>query len=286
MAKKTTASAQVKGEIALKKQGAEVATLNEDTMSWGDDEVEAKDIMIPKLFVLNPMSALCVEQPDEFRAGDIVRSTDKKVLGNTKEGVNFIPIADTKVWKISKSDGDKFKFVRFEPYTRANADLDWHWEEDGVSWRRDATLNMFCLLPEDIEKERAAMKAFEEGGELPDPDDVVLPSCISFSRTSYASAKILRTHKAKCAQMKMNMAVKVFTLKSRMETKDDNKYFVLDVTAHGKTDREHLKDCKKWFTTIRETAVKVDEEAEESASGSSPSHAQHSADVHTVSDQF
>ena len=289
MAKNTTASA--KSNTALKKKdSAEVAAATSAAAeSWGDDHVDSGDILIPKLFVLNPMSVLCIENPEDFRSGDLVRSTDKKVLGNTKEGVAFIPIADTKVWKISKSTGSKFEFVRFEDYNRSNADLPWNWEEGGVQWRRDTTVNMFCLLPADILREQEAIADFEKTGDLPDPDDVMLPCCISFSRTSYAAGKVLLSHKAKCVSMRMNMAVKTFMLKSRMETNDDNKYYVLDVSPLEKTNVEFMAACKKWYLTIKETNVQMDEENEEAASGAGSKPAASASkreQANTVSDQF
>ncbi len=261
MTKKTSA-------VAKKKETAIVAA-NSNTMAWSDEEeVEAKDILIPKLFVLNSNSAICVEDPDNYRAGDIIRSTDKKKLGNTKEGLDFVPVADTKVWKVSKKGDSRFEFVRFEAYNRNTADLPWSWEENGEEWRRDATVNMFCLLPADILKEQKAISDFEAGGDIPDPDDVMLPCCISFSRTSYSAAKILLTHKAKCKQMSLNMAVKTFTLGTKLESKNDNKYYVLTVEGKERTNPDFMEACGKWHNTLKASPVQVDEAAEEEATGS------------------
>jgi hypothetical protein len=250
----------------VKKQGSEVST--ELNSSWGTGQtIEARDILLPRAYVLQQMSELVTEEDSEFKSGQIIRSTNHEVLATSKEPVVFIPLYFNKKWQVSDMSSGTPKFLRFEKYDHTNADLPWDWEEGGKKYRRDSVLDFFCLLKSDIDAERGALKALEESGELPDPDDAMFPVCISFKRTSYSAGKVLLTHFSKAESFGVTPSCKMFNLKSKAVKGDQGTYYVLEVEVfpkgEGKTTRDDLVACKKWYDIISQANVRVDEEPQE-----------------------
>lgn len=215
-------------------------------------KVEAKDILIPKIFVLNPMSKLCAEEG--LKPGSLVRSTDGKVIGDCELGVEFVPISYTKMWKVEIKKGGRYEHLRWEPVTPDNADLPWEWKEGLNEYRRNNSLMFYVMLTADIAREQKAMEALNKG-EIPDVDDIVLPTCITFSRSGYKAGKVLLTHFAKTEEVRARgfdipYSTKTFTLFGKKEKKDDATYYTLDVEGGAKASKEAMDVCSRWSTII------------------------------------
>lgn len=215
-------------------------------------KVEARDILIPKIFVLNPMSRLCAEEG--LKAGSLVRSTDGKVIGDCELGVEFVPISYTKMWKIEIRKGGRYEHLRWEPVTPDNADLPWEWSEGLNEYRRNNSLLFYVMLTSDIAREQKAMEALAKG-DIPDVDDIVLPTCITFSRSGYKAGKVLLTHFAKTEEVRARgfdipYSTKTFTLFGKKEKKDDSTYFTLEVENGVKASKEAMDVCARWAGVI------------------------------------
>lgn len=236
--------------------------------SWGTSSFDREDIMIPKLLLMQGLSKLVAE--GTVGQGEIVRSTTGKSLAKKGESVSFIPLATFKTWVVEEKIGPKYEFRRTEPMTAANKDLPLEFVEGANSWRRSRCLNFYVLLPQDIAREVSALKA-AASGELPDPEDCLLPCVLSFRRTSYPAGKILITHFAKADQFKVPPAVSVFKLSSDVVKNDLGTFQVLAVAPDRKTTIEELTVCKKWHDTLQTANIKIDEsDVEEVPVGENP----------------
>lgn len=253
-------------KVVAKKQETSVSK-ETVSRSWGNDQnIDQSDISIARIFCLSANSKISQKDPKNYPAGSIVRSTDKKVLGDGDKGVAFIPFMTFKNWKIEVKRGNKFEHVRFEPHTPENAQRPWEYvdTETKEEYRANANLGFFCLLVDDIEDELAAIKEFEKTGDI-DPDRAMLPVCITFNRSAYNIGKTLTTHFSKCQSFGVNPAVTTFELSTFLQSKDDNNWHSLDVKKVGKSAPEHVASCKKWFDIVAKASnVNLHDEDEKS----------------------
>lgn len=215
-------------------------------------QFSAQDILVPKLLICQPTSDLGEDTPP----GSFVRSTDRVVLG--KE-LDIIPLSSFRTWTIFELTGSKPKFRRVETCTFENEDLPWEFEEDGIPMRRDKVLNFYCLIPQDIEREKAAIASDD-----PDPDDALLPIVISFSRTSYKTGRELTTHFAKIEKFRsMNPSVSLypsaFKLTTELNTNDNGKWYTYKIEGKAKSDVSHRETCGSWHNIVSSGAAQVHE---------------------------
>lgn len=225
---------------------------------WGKEVLDTSDILIPRVLLMQPMSELVTS--DRVKVGDLLKSTTKEVLGNKENPFKFIPILSFKTWILEEKIGQRFEFRGIEEMNAGNKDDELEWKDaTGNTFRRNRCINFYALLPEDIRTERNALEAAGRG-ELPDPDDALLPILISFQRTGYQAGKELITHFAKAQHFQIPPAVTTFQMRSVMEKNDKGTYYVPAVDKFGKTSVEDLAVCKKWYETLSKSRVKVDEE--------------------------
>lgn len=242
-------------EIA-KKESTALATPMQN-QSWGSENIDASDVVIPKLLLMQGQSEYVAE--GKAKLGDIVRSTTGEVLGDSKKGVEIIPIMSFKTWTILEKIGGKFEFRSVEPITADNVNEPLEWSVGNSVWRRDRCLNFYVLLPSDIKREAAALEKLKKTGAFPDPKDALLPCVLSFRRTSYTAGKALSTHFLQAASFNRPPAVSIFSLSSKMEKNDLGTFYIFEIANAGMTAEADLVVCKKWYETITQTKVRVDD---------------------------
>lgn len=235
-------------------------------------EGDVSDILIPKVLIGQSTSKLVQDEKVAF--GQVWRSTTGEVLGGKGTPFKVIPLSHNKQWVISKKVEGRFKFVRSEPHTVDNADRDWTWSEVDKTtgklneMKREKVLNFYVLLPEDIERDLAARKAFEETGDLPDAEASLLPCLIQFKSTSYTVGKTLVTHFAKAADFGVKPFVNTFLVDTEKEVGDTNSWYLFTLVNAGKTSPEYLTTCAKWRDIVAKAKVKVDDSDLEAAAPS------------------
>ena len=217
--------------------------------NWGTEGTDSRDILIPKLLVMQGLSKMVVAEKASM--GDFVDSVTGEVLGSGREKdlkpVPFIPIMTFKTWaeyeKIEqKGKEPKLEFKGIIPMTEANANWPLEEEKDGVPVRRDRCINFYVLLADK-------------------PDD--LPYLITFRRTSYRAGQKLATHFKKCELAALRgkpvpPAKSIFNLTATKLTNDKGTFFVADVERSGETPNESLKLAWDWFQMLKTSNVKVD----------------------------
>lgn len=249
---------QVSVKQDLAKREVEGAIAMKTAPVWGTENLDAADILIPRIQLAQAMSVAA--QEGEVKPGEIYRSTNTEVLASVGKRLSFIILNTGKSWRVSEEGRTgQWEYRRREAYTADNAKNPWEYEDKSSSgkgtssWKRDIELNAYVLLINDVAKELKAKS----------PDDVLFPCLITFSRTSFRSAgKQLMTHIAKAAHLGKPPASWVFNIGSKQEESGSNKYFVFDISP--KTERESTKEelalAKHWYEIVKTSAaVKVDQ---------------------------
>lgn len=232
------------------------------------EQILKTDIVIPKVLQMQALSKLV--EDGKAKAGDFARSSTGEVLGGAATPMEFIPLSFQNLWMISENengDNKTFSFKGYEPRTASNETLDWEFFENGVKCKRTKVMNVYALLPSDIEKQIAAMKAYAETGELPDLDAALLPVVIPFRNTSFKAAKEVATLFVKAADLAAQMGQDVpvygrtMKLLNTKEKNDKGTFYVLKVEAAGPTKKEYQASCKRWRDNLLSMGsnVKIDE---------------------------
>jgi len=231
-------------------------------------QVLKSDVVLPKLLLMQGLSDLVNER--KAQQGDFVRSSTAEKLGDDKAPVEFIPLTFQNLWLVSedqKGDGKKYEFRRYEPRTLANENAEWDYIEKGTKWKRTKIMSLFALLPRDIDAQAQMMKEFEETGEMPDVDKVLLPVVIQFKNTSFKAGKEVATlfAKAESISRTLGKTVPAFGTTMRLscvsDKNDKGNFFVMKVESAGKTKPEYKDSAANWYSQLMSlgAAVKVDE---------------------------
>lgn len=238
------------------------------------EQVLSSDVVIPKLHLLQALSEVVVEKKAE--AGQMVRSTTKELLGDENTPVELIPLTFQNLWMLSegfvnpKTKEVKYEFRGYEPRTHLNERLDWDYELNGSPWRRTKVMNVFALLPADIQAQANELKKFEETGEMPDLDKALLPIVISFKNMSFKAGKDIATlfAKAESISQQIGKPVPVYgqTLKlcCKLEQNEKGSFYVFHTEPAGKTKEEFKAAAQSWYTTLASMAanIKIDDSEE------------------------
>lgn len=233
------------------------------------------DITLPKILCMQGLSQLVMD--GQAKAGELVRSTTGEILGGKDRPLRFIPLRYDSLWMLQElmQDGKTWKFRGYEPRTALNETLDWDFIKDGASWKRTKTMHLYALLPQDIEAEQQAIKAFQDGGDIPDVDAALLPVVISFRNTSFSAAKDITQLFMKADSLSQQLQTRVpvygkmMELSNSLEENDKGKFYVLHVKSSERTPKEFVEKAKIWDDLIGRMNFKVDEAEEEDAAATS-----------------
>lgn len=224
------------------------------------------DIVVPKVLCMQGLSKFVMD--DKAKAGQFVRSTDAEVLGGKDKPLEFIPLRFDSLWMNQEEVNDEWEFRGYEPRTASNEQDDWEWiNDDGKKMKRTKTMHLYCLLPQDIDKQIQAIESFKETGEI-DLNDALIPVVISFRNTSFKAAKDVSTLFLKAEELSQELGVPVpvygrtMKLTTSMEENDKGKFYVLSVEPSGKTKPEHLAKAKSWLARMNQMTLKVDDSDE------------------------
>lgn len=248
-------------------------------------DIISSDVVIPKLLLMQGLSEFVAE--GRARQGEIVRSsTLQKVAGQMDPGqpfktVDFIPLRITTGWAEKEKIGQKFEFRKAFPRTPDNDLLPWSfWRNSqgqdfdkpgmmgATEWQRVKSIDVYALLPGDVDAFDAEMAAAAEKGEIPDLSKTILPVVISFRSTSFNAGKNVTTFFAQVAKM----AQKVPTIRSydymlslgcKADKNDKGSYFIFDVGQAKKLDPKYRQQAEEWMATLNRTPnIRVDDSGE------------------------
>lgn len=246
-------------------------------------EILASDFIVPKLLLMQGLSDLVAER--KAQAGDLVRNTTAEKLGDdTMPPVDFIPLKVTTDWTEKEKVGGKLEYRRTIPRTAVNESYPWtFWRNQqgqefdkpgaigATEWARVKAINVYALLPRDVDAFKAELAAAEASGEMPDISKSVLPVLISFRVTSFNAGKTVMTFLAQVQEMQTyskTVRSYAYTLPLTCvgDKNDRGSFFVFKVGAPKKLDPKYLADAEKWYTRLAGAKeIKVDNTGETEA---------------------
>lgn len=244
-----------------------------------EQSIISSDIVIPKLLLMQGLSDFVSE--GKTQPGKIVRSSTIEAVAGPGTTVHFVPLKVTTGWAEKEKIGQKFEFRRAFPRTPHNDGLPrqfWRnpqgmdFDKPGMlgatEWARVKSIDVFALLPGDIDKFQAEMKAAAESGEIPDLSATVLPVVISFRSTSFNAGKAVTTFFAQVSEMAQTVPTLrsynyMLPLTCKSEKNDKGTYFVFEVGQAKPLDKKYRAQAEKWMHTLNAVKdIKIDSSGE------------------------
>lgn len=214
-------------------------------MSWDDDVVEAKDIRIPRLLLMQQMSELVSLR--KAQAGDIVNSITEEKVADEKSPLLIVPIYTFKTWTIHHKVNGKFEYLKQEDYTPANANRPREESIGGVDYQNVETINLLGMRESDLDAADA------------------IPVLLSFRMTSYACGKDVLTLKTNAARINKPFSTYTIKLTPTFVKNDKGNFFVFKFSGAYPTKNfeNHVQTLYTWNQTFKAGKAQVaPEEAE------------------------
>ncbi len=208
--------------------------------TWGGEGIDNSDILVPKIWLMQPMSDLVTDQKAVI--GEFRDSLNKdRVLGTVDKPVELIVFGSFKTIIEFK---DK-EYVRTIPWSAEAAGLPIEdVAPDNTVIHRDHVLNYYVILPEDV-----------KSGE-------VFPYVLSCKRTSRPAGKKIATQIKKLAMFKKPSAAKVLALSSYLDSNEKGKFFVMDIDVVRDSTVEEVKAAYEWHQALKASSSVVVDDAD------------------------
>lgn len=234
------------------------------------------DIIIPKLLLMQGLSEFVSERKKTpeghpIGQGDLVNSVTLDVVADPESSIQVIPLKMTNSWRLEEKVGGKMEYRGTEPRTANNEDAPWEFKKNGSDWKRTKVIDLFALLPEDIESYRAELKKAADSGEMPDLNKTLMPVVISFRSTSFNAGKKVATFYAQLRDMaRINPNVRSYhytlELSCYQDKNDKGSYYVFEVGKTSKLAADLVEDAARWYGILNAMKeIRVDTSGEESA---------------------
>lgn len=222
--KNETASTEVVAQVSTA-----VATSATDLNDWGAGEISQKDLVIPKILVMQGLSDLVGE--GKAALGDLVENVSNEKLGSFDKPVEVIPFHMTKAWIVSrrKAGESKFEFEKYEDY-KVGQEFPFEVQEGGDTVKYEYNLQFYVLRPEDMS----------------------MPYVISFKSTSLRAGKVLSTQMyVRNKASGLAPAAFVMSLSSKREKNDKGTFAVLEVAPKRRTSADEEREALNWYKVIK-----------------------------------
>ena len=215
-----------------KKESTEVSTEAMDMGAWGNREVSAKDIIVPKVLLMQGLSEAVSDE--KAKLGDFLYSLDDEVLGGIDKPINFIPFHYERIW-IVKHDGE---FHHIEPVTAANENMPWEELQGNVQVQNIYCINVYAMLESDLS----------------------LPVIIPFKSTSLkAGKKVVTQMDFKNKAAGLIPPAKAMELSATKVKNDKGTYAVLDAKEVRSSSKEEVASAFQWYQAVNAGNVKADD---------------------------
>lgn len=244
------------GQVA-KKENTAVST---EVVGYHKQEILSSDVPIPRLYLMQKGSELVEE--GKAQVGDFIRSTNGEKLGDAKTPVLFIPLRYSTSWAIMEKQGDRFKWKRNEPRNAGNENLPWFYEENGVAYKRMKTIDLFAMLPHDMEDREKKVQQALAAGELPEP---MMPILITFRSTSFEAGKAVTKYFAQIEEMvskyKQTVAPYMYALPLTNERvkNEDMSWQVMVVGKAQKVSPEVANEAAHWYKILTDSSRNLED---------------------------
>jgi hypothetical protein len=224
---------------------------------WGQAELSSKDIIIPRILLMQPMSPQVTDGKAAF--GEWRESLNNELLGKMEDGFEVVPFYMEKVfieYAITKVAGGKEerKYRASIPITPANEALPYEGEVldeatgEMIPVSRDRTMNFYVLLKKELEAGSA------------------IPYIISFRKTSLQAGKKLTTQmfmkNINAGKTPASVTVKVIAKKQTGVVNGTNvTYAIADIVPTEPTPTAMVSEAFRWLSMVRQGKTKAHEES-------------------------
>lgn len=263
------------------KESTECATIQDVTFGASSQDL-MMDYKVPRI-LLQQGSSQSVAAGEAF-CGDVLKSTTGEVLFScssptktdtrdilrvSKENpVRIIPLDLKLTWSLFEKGETMYEFRGVEPRNASNANLPYEFEQNGLPWKRYATIEVFALLEQDVLNEIEEDKK----NSIPDISKMLLPVYFSFRSTSLNAGKEIASLFTNILNMRKkgkNVFPYYYSLPVWCEKGDEAKgnYSLWKASQQVKTNSEDvINKAASWFEIINKGSVVVDAEKEASPS--------------------
>lgn len=233
-------AAAPKNTTPVVKQTQALATTEDFSAGgWDTEVVDTKDIIIPKILLMHPTSELV--KKGARNQGEIVKSTSGDVVAKRGETFEVIVFEKWKEWRIMRLEKDptkpqspgRYKYVRLEAWTPENDNQPWDFEENGVPFRRDKTMNFYGVLA----KEADSGNAF--------------PVKLSFVRTGFKTGLKIADAYARALMEKQPPTRQVFKIGSELVNGKEETFFAFTAEAGQATTDAQKAAALQWRQVVQ-----------------------------------
>lgn len=227
-------------ETQLQTQSSNVPATTK--MEGGSNTLDASDIRIPRLHLLQPTSD---GVGDEFNIGDIVHTNDQVAVGGKGTPVQFLPFHIAKVnVKKTAPDGGEREYICTEDFDPAR-----EWEEEGYVWsKRDGTTETVRIR----NYKTFIVHGIVCGGD----DEVSLPVSVTFQSSAGKGVRPLVSHFATVQQFNALRGSNnkphtvVWDLASDQVKEPGKNYAVWTMKKSRKATKEEIEECDQWALAL------------------------------------
>jgi hypothetical protein len=211
------------------------------TGSWGAEQASNKDLLIPKLHLMQDLSDQV--KKGKARPGMIINSSTGEPVADTTTPVEIIPILTFNEWLLYDVIDDRGK--RKEVYSGkvlVSKDNENWAKEDVVQGKlvtRVRQINVMALLPKYV-------------------DD--LPFMLAFRKTSTLAGRKLSTHFQVSGMKNKPAAAQVFNLSAVSMTRENYSFYGFEVEPGRVTSEQELAKAYHWYQLFNRGSVKTAEE--------------------------
>lgn len=228
--------------------------------AWGaGTKVEAEEIVIPKLLMLQANAEMVVKKNSKFKGGDVVHSVDETLIRSqpdSKTPIELIIFDSFRTRAIYTQDGDQMKYVKSEPWKPEFRDRAAYPFEgmkvEGVLTKWRETKHFMGLTPQSIEEGR------------------IFPFVVSMKGLSMKTSNKLSTIFANLASFNAPSAAIVIELFIDQETNDKGTFWVWRVAKGRYASEKEVTACKKWYETMATRNVVIDESSDKDEETAQP----------------
>lgn len=218
----------------VKSQTTELST----STQFEDFEVDTRNIVIPKILLMQPISDKVTEGIAKY--GDFLNSMTGEVVGNIDKGLEVIPLSSKNYHIVSVKEGTDWNFLRIDPIvSMADDNKPFDDIENGEVIKRQKVLEFFVMAP-----------AVSE-----------LPFTVQFRGMSFRNGKAFYTMAFAMAKAMRVMPYERTLILNGTKTKNDKGNFaILTFKSGRKSTAEEIEKSKMWYSTIKASNVVVHDE--------------------------
>jgi len=207
---------------------------------WAPQEVTAKDIIMPKLMVMQGLSEMVTDGKAMF--GEFRDSLTGELLGGVNKPFEFIPFHLDKLIFVSKRKAgttDNFKFDGVLSLSAETEKLPWNDVEGEDEIKRSHVYNFSCI----------------------NPADTSMPIIISFKGMSLRNGKVLNTMAFVKAFIEGSFPpAHHFILKGTKTSNDAGTFVVISTEKGEKSTNEEINAAARWMKMLNSGEAKAHQE--------------------------